>query len=298
MIWRLYHLFKELKPDIVHTHQIGPLFYAGPAARAAGAPLVVHTEHGKHYTVRRRTRWLGWLAGRYAARFFCVSDDIAAEVRKHRIVPAEKVHVVYNGINAERFRGRGGAEGVRQTLGIPPGVPVLGTIGRLTEVKRQDLLIHAFSQVRRHVPDAHLVLVGDGPLRTDLDQLVARLGLEGAVHFAGYQADPERYLSVMDAFVLTSRSEGMPLVILEAWAAGVPVVASAVGGVPAMIDPGRTGLLFPSGDEAALTAALVRILTDQPARRRLSEEGEREVTARYDTRRMAEDYQRHYAACS
>jgi glycosyltransferase involved in cell wall biosynthesis len=128
----------------------------------------------------------------------------------------------------------------------------------------------------------------------DLRALSADLGLGGAVHFAGYQAQPQSYLAAMDVFALTSDSEGMPLVVLEAWAAGVPVIASAVGGVPKLIDPGRTGLLFPPGDEAALAEALVRLLTDPPARRRLAEEGYREVVSRYDTRRMADEYERSY----
>jgi glycosyltransferase involved in cell wall biosynthesis len=290
----LHSLFRELRPDVVHTHQVGALFYAGPAARFARVPLIVHTEHGKHYAARRRTRWLGWLAGRCAARFFCVSQDIAAEVRDCRIVAARKVCVVPNGIDTARFGPGNGAAAVRQSLAIPADAPVVGTVGRLSEVKRQDLLLRAFARVRSHVPAARLLLVGDGPLLADLRALASGLGLDGVVHFAGYQAEPQSFLAAMDLFALTSRSEGMPLVVLEAWAAGLPVVASAVGGLPALIDSGRTGLLFPSGDETALADALLRLLTDEPARRLLGDEGRREATSRYDIRHMAGNYERHY----
>ncbi len=291
---RLGRLFRELRPDVVHTHQIGALFYAGPAARRAGVPVVVHTEHGKHYDHRRRTRWLGRLAARGAARFFCVSADIAAAVGAHRIAPPGKIRVVPNGIDTTRFQEENEAGAVRQSLGIPANAPVIGTVGRLSEVKRQDLLIRAFQQVRARLADAHLLLVGDGPWLGRLRELVAGLGLADSVHFAGYQAQPAPYLQAMDLFALTSQSEGMPLAVLEAWAAGLPVVATRVGGLPELVDDGRTGILVAFGDDAALARALGDLLADPATARRLGAAGRDRVEARYSLRRMADEYQRHY----
>jgi glycosyltransferase involved in cell wall biosynthesis len=290
----LASVFRRLRPDVVHTHQVAPLFYVGPAARRAGAPLLVHTEHGKNYATRLRTRLLGRLAARPVARFFCVSEDIAAEVRSNNIAPRWKVCVVRNGIDTAHFRNGDNGMEVRQSLGIPAEVPLVGTIGRLNEIKRQDLLLRAFARLRQDVPAAHLLLVGDGPLLGDLRRLAGELGVTGCVHFAGYQAQPERYLKVMDVFALTSRSEGMPLVVLEAWAAGVPVVASRVGGLVEMIDPGRTGVLFPSGDEAALEGCLRGLLADKEAARRMGEAGRGRVEALFDIRQTAGSYHQHY----
>ncbi len=295
-IGRLAAALRRLHPEVVHTHQIGALFYAGPAARRAGVPLVVHTEHGKNYAQRRRTRWLGWLAGRYAARFFCVSADIAAEVTAGRIVPRRKIHVVANGIDTARFRAQGDARELRQELGIPAAAPVVGTIGRLSEIKQQDLLLRAFARISERLPEARLLLVGDGPLMGSLRQLAQDLGQAERVHFAGYQARPERYLQVMDLFALTSRSEGMPLAVLEAWAAGLPVLASDVGGLPELIDPGRNGHLFRSGDEAGLADGLYQLLRDREYARRLGTAGRQLVTDRYDVRHMAQAYDEHYRA--
>lgn len=290
---RLGAVLRELRPNIIHTHQIGALLYAGPAARATGI-AVVHTEHGKHSSRRLRTRLLGCLAGRYAARVFCVSGDIAAGVIAHYGVPRRKVDVVPNGIDTAPFQERGDAEALRRSLGIPLGAPVVGTVGRLSEVKRQDRLVRAFFSITGRLPHAHLLLVGDGPVLRDLRELVQRLGLDGRVHFAGYQARPERFFQVMDVFALTSDSEGMPLAVLEAWAAGLPVVASRVGGLPKLITHGQTGVLFAPGDEGALTAALGAMLTDVELARRLGECGRRQLDSSFTASRMAAEYERHY----
>jgi glycosyltransferase involved in cell wall biosynthesis len=283
-------LLHELRPDVIHTHQIGALFYAGPPARRAGARVVVHTEHGKHYAARRRTRWLGRWAGRYAARFFCVSRDIAEEVAACRIVPQAKIEVVANGIDTAAFAVDDDPLVLRRALDIPEHAPVIGTVGRLNEIKRQDLLLSAVAQI----PDTHLLLVGDGPRLQALRDLAGKLKIEGRVHFAGYQSRPEAYLRTMDVFALTSRSEGMPLAVLEAWATGLPVVASRVGGLPDLIEEGRTGLLFAPDDENSLVLALSSLLDDKQQARQLGNAGREQVRSTYSLERMAMEYERHY----
>jgi glycosyltransferase involved in cell wall biosynthesis len=223
-----------------------------------------------------------------------VSADIAAECRAYRLVARRKLCVVPNGIDADAFARPNCVGPLRRELGIPAAAPVVGTVGRLDEVKRQDLLLRAFASVRRGVPAAHLLLVGDGPQREPLRRLAAELGLSECVHFAGYQSRPERHLHLMSAFALTSRVEGMPLAILEAWAAGVPVVATRVGGVPQMIADGQTGVLIDSGDENALAAALIGLLTDQGRAARIGAAGRARVRERFGLEHMVETYQGHY----
>lgn len=299
-IGRVRELLRQLKPDVVHTHQIGALIYAGPAARRENVPVVVHTEHinnvakQRSLSKRARIRLLWGLAGSYADRFFCVSDDIADAVKAYRTVPGRKVVVVPNGIDTAAFATTGDCESLRRDLGIPNGVSVIGTVGRLNEVKSQDLLIRSFEQISNHHPKPHLLLVGDGPERHRLQQLAEDLDISDRVHFAGYQSRPEQFLHAMDIFALTSRLEGMPLAILEAWAAGLPVIASRVGGVPRMISAGQTGLLFDFGDEAALGESMSRLLESPDEARRLGEAGRDYVRSRYDLRVMADTYERHY----
>jgi glycosyltransferase involved in cell wall biosynthesis len=171
---------------------------------------------------------------------------------------------------------------------------VIGTTGRLSEIKRQDILIRGFAQLRTRVPSARLVIVGDGELRDELGRLAESLGVSHAVHFAGYTTDPQHYHHMFDIFALTSRAEGTPQAVIEAGVAGRPVVASRVGGVPELVEHGETGLLFSSGDETALAEALYRLITDGDFARGLAQAGRCRVEERYDVRRMADDYHHDY----
>lgn len=289
-------VLREVQPDVVHSHTIAALFYGGPAAWSAGVPLMVHTEHSNNvgWESSRRKAWLWWLAGSFARRFFCVSRDIADELERGRVIPRSRLRVMMNGIDTVRVARPTDTAGLRRSLGIPAAAPVIGTVGRLNPVKRQEVLVRAFARLRAAIPDAHLVLVGDGPSRDELRGLVAQLGVEDSVHFAGYQAEPERFLQIMNVFALTSGMEGLPLSILEAWAVGLPVVASAVGGVPDLIAEGEDGFLFPSGDEEKLAAILADLLRNPERARQIGNAARRKVTEQYDLRRMADDYDREY----
>ena len=288
-------IFRELKPDVVHTHEIGSLFYGGPAARAVDVPLVVHTEHGEAgYKDRFRLRLLGRFAGRYAERFFCLTEELADSIIAHRIVPRTKVRLIANGIEVTSFRDPCDTSAIRQSMKIPPGAPLIGTVGRLAEIKRQDLLIRAFAKVRQQIPDAHLLLVGDGPLLSPLRDLALGLGISDCVHFVGYQPHTAPYLQAMNVFALTSRSEGMPQVVLEAAVVGVPIVASRVGGIPEVIEGGRTGLLIEPGDEAGLATALCEVCANPERAQEMSAAAQVRVISKYDITRMAAEYHEHF----
>jgi sugar transferase (PEP-CTERM/EpsH1 system associated) len=294
LVPRLRSIFRRPRPDVVHSHQVAALCYAGPAARLAGVPTVVHTEHGKHYASRARTRWLGRASGIWAERFFCVSQEIAADVRNLRVAARDKIHFLPNGIDPRPFTSPLDRDARRAQLGVGRHEWLVGTVGRLAEIKCHDVLLRAFARLVETIAAARLLLVGDGPRRAELQSLAARLGIADRVRFAGYQPDPENYLRLMDVFALTSRSEGMPLAVLEAWAAGVPVVATRVGGLPGMIDEGRTGLLVPPQDDAAMAAALTRVIEDAALRDRLCRAGREEFDRAYHLDAMAERYERHY----
>jgi glycosyltransferase involved in cell wall biosynthesis len=288
-----------LKPDIIHTHQIGAAWYLGQSARLLGRP-VIHTEHGNHFSQANswwkviKTRLFMRSTVRHIDKFCCVSDEIAAAVTRWWTVPVAKVDIVANGIPTDSRADLPSPKAIRASLGISASAPVIGTVGRLAEVKQQGMLIRALQHVRRMLPTAHLVLIGDGPERSRLEALTHDLGLTDWIHFLGYQSRPEQYLRIMNVFSLTSRSEGFPVSLLEAWLAGVPTVCSAVGGIPDVVTHEVDGLLFPPGDDAGLVSSLIRILQDEPLRQRLAEAGGQVVRDRYSLGRMSAEYEARY----
>ena len=298
-IERAAELLAELQPDVVHTHQIGAAWYLGPAARRQGRP-VIHTEHVNGFDLasgwwkKVKTRLLVRDAARRIDRFCCVSDDIARAATRWRTVPSAKVEVVPNGIRATMPDGLPAPEAVRESLGIPATAPVIGTVGRLSEVKQQDLLIHAARQLLDRWPDLRVVLVGDGPERARLESVAREAGMQDRVLFLGYQPCPEQFLRILDVFVLTSRTEGFPVSLLEAWRAERPVVTTAVGGIPAIVTDGENGLLVPAGNEAVITSALGRVLDDRELASRLGRAGRETLVKRYSLERMTAEYERRY----
>jgi len=295
LIAALRNIFRSIQPDVVHTHQIGTLFYAGPAAWWAGIGAVVHTEHGKEpYAQQLRTRLLGRFAGRFTSTFFCLTQDMVAAVRASRIVPERKIRVIFNGIETAQFLRPHDTQTTRRQLGIPDDAPLIGTVGRLTEIKRQDVLIRGFALLKQKYPAAHLLLVGEGPLRAELENLAAACEVRDGVHFAGYQSPTAPFIQAMTIFALTSRSEGMPQAAIEAAVSGLPIVASRVGGLPELIEDGRTGLLFPVGDDRALASALEQLLAHPDRARRIGQAARQHAVGRFDISRMADDYHRHF----
>jgi glycosyltransferase involved in cell wall biosynthesis len=286
---------RELQPDVIHTHQIGPLFYTGLAATGMRKPLIVHTEHGKvNYAGRRRTRWLGRVAAHFAEVFYCLSQDMADAVAAAGVVPRRKLRVIRNGIDTAFYSHQRDTSLIRRELTIPPDAPLIGTVGRLNEIKRQDVLINALAILVRQKPNAHLLLVGDGPLRAALQEQVHRLGLHDRVHFAGYQTDTTAFLHAMDVFALTSRSEGMPQALLEACVACKPVIATRVGGIPEVIDHGVSGLLVEPGDANALAVGFLELLTNHDRAAAMARRASEKVVANFDVARMARDYHRDF----
>jgi glycosyltransferase involved in cell wall biosynthesis len=292
-------ILREIRPDVVHTHQIQALFYLLPISRR-WMPILVHTEHNNQFrrlrTIRERLTYRSMLAaaGPRADRIFGVSEDATQSIANAHVVHRRKLFTVPNGINFERFQTLRGDPILRQSLGIPPDGFVFGSIGRLTEMKRPDILVAAFNKLSTQLPTSHLLFVGDGPMMSDLRKQAAASKAANRIHFAGFQPNPELYLGLLDVFVLTSRMEGMPLAVLEAAASGIPVIASKVGGVEEISNNGRSVLLYDFNDMDALLAALRRVALDRGFRQQLAQSGREHMLATHSSDRMARDYHAHY----
>ncbi len=258
--------------DILHVHGARAALFGRLAAMSLGRqrPLVVYTIHGfaaPHYSLPRRQALLSverWLA-RVTEQWICVSHAERDALLAAGLADASRTQVIWNGIAPERFAGvTKQRHAARVALDVPPDAFVLTTICRLYRPRDFPTLLHAFREVQRAVPHAYLLIVGDGPLRAQIERWLESLTLQDHVRLLGMRRDVPRILGATDVFVLSSKGwEGLPLAVLEAMASALPVVASDVGGTREAVMDGQTGYLFAPGDVAAL-AHHARALAKDP----------------------------------
>lgn len=288
-------------PDVLHLHS-GVWFKSAYAGRLAGLSPIVLTDHGRPHPDPLLSRGFDGLAARLADQIVAVSTPLAEYLATMLHVPRNKLTVIKNGIRLQALATEAERRSLRGELGIDPGALVLGSVGRLDPVKAIDRLIAAFadlyhSEAWRSSPLV-LLLVGEGSDLVALERQAAELGVRNAVRFMGRRGDVHRLLSVMDIFVQTSLSEGTSLAVLEAMAAGVPVVATAVGGTPDVLGPEAGGQLVAPGDHAALVASLNTLMNDATGRDRQGARGRKRVEASYSFEAMANSYLELYARLS
>jgi glycosyltransferase involved in cell wall biosynthesis len=291
---------RELRPDVLHVHLTG---YRGGripllAAKFAGVPATVCTAHlapqkRQGLIARLERSAMHLLVDRWIA--------VSAICRERQILylgqSASETSAIPNAVELDRYRPRSTEvrRSVRTQIGIPERARVIGCVARLSQQKGLQYLVAALPQILSNVPDAHVLLVGEGPLRQDLEEHARRLRVTERLHFAGYQQDVPRYLGAMNVFALPSLFEGMPLVLLEAMAAGLPVAATRVDGTPEVIEHEANGLLVPPGDAHALASALCRLFQDRVLARRLAAAG-RETAQRFSSDAFVDRVMDVYAA--
>ncbi|MCR4398000.1 MAG: glycosyltransferase [Firmicutes bacterium] len=282
---RLVALIRERRFDIVHSHASAS---ARVAARLCAHPRIVVTRHtiGRYPPPRGARKALAAAAQTLlATRFIAVSHAVRQRLLDEGI-PARMIETIHNGIDVADVRREAAVPG-------PAGGPrrprlTIGSLGRLVPEKGHDILVRAFAEVSSSVPEAVLVLVGDGPERPRLERLAHEMGLSGRVVFAGYQDNALARVDSFDIFAMPSLSEGLGLALLEAMALGKPVVAARTGGIPEIVTDGENGVLVPPGDAPALARALLGLLRDPRRAERLAAAGLDTVQARFNARTMAE----------
>lgn len=280
-VLRLGALIRQERVDAVHTHSSVDAWLGGMAGRLAGVPVV----RSRHVSIPIRRR-LNLVYTLLADRVVTSGEAIRRLVIAAGVSPA-KVVAIPAGVDLAEFRGRGAGDRIRSELGLSR--PVIGSVAMFRGSKGHDLLLEAFEHLRLTFPEARLLLVGDGIRRQWVESLARERGLVGSVTFTGFREDVPDLLSAMDCFVLAStRTEGVPQSLLQALAAGVPVVASAVGGIPEVIEDGATGLLVPPGDSKALAEAIRAVLTDPQSARRRAEAGRALVSEKFSRARAVE----------
>jgi glycosyltransferase involved in cell wall biosynthesis len=287
LVARIARWLRRHRIELVHTHNRMALIYGAPAARLAGA-RVVHTKHGNN--PRGGTRLLaGNFAARFVSAFVAVSPETAEFARKRREVDERRLLVIPNGIELGRFHpAPAGRDRIRRELAIAGDAWVIGTVGRIATEKNHALLVNAVAPLLG--PATRLVIAGDGQLLPELRERVAKLGVGDFVHLLGARRDVPDILNALDTFVLSSDTEGLPLVIPEAMATGLPVISTRVGGVPSVLDEGQTGFLVPRGDEQALRDRAAQLRADPAASRALGARARAAAIARFSAERMQRDY--------
>jgi glycosyltransferase involved in cell wall biosynthesis len=273
--FRLVVLLRARQIDVMHVHLTG---YTGGrwallAARLAGVPGVVCTSHIAPRTSQGwRIRLDRAILSRLVDRYVAVSQASSRRFVTLLGLPSSKLVVIPNAVNLEQFAGavEPARTAIRREHGIPDGAPVIGVLARLNEQKGLAYLIQAMPAILAAHPNVHLLLVGEGPLREALETQARELGVAEQIRFVGYRSNTVEYLRAMDLFVLPSLYEGLPLSVLEAMGAGLPVVATRVDGTPEAVVDGETGLLVPPADPKALARAVVAVLSDRERAARMA----------------------------
>lgn len=295
---RLWSVLRELRPAIVHTRNLSALEAQIPAFLLPAVKRV-HGEHGrdvfdidgrnwKYNALRRAIRPI-------VQRYVAVSKDLASWLETTVGVAPPRIDQIYNGVAVDHFSPR---QGARRDLSPPDFLPsdalVIGTVGRLAQVKDQRTLLLAFAELRSAHPQwaarLRLIIVGDGVMRGDLERQAAASGIAPLVWFAGDRDDVADLMRLFDLFVLPSLGEGISNTVLEAMATGLAVIATRVGGNPELVLEGETGVLVPPGDVRTLAAAMHELLIDETRRNRWGAAARMEVVRRFDWDRCVERY--------
>ncbi|MFH1087702.1 MAG: glycosyltransferase family 4 protein [Chloroflexota bacterium] len=293
-LWPVFQAVRRFNPDIISAHSTK----AGYAARLVGAVLrkpVVFTAHGWPFADGRSLwqRWLlslaEWLAARATAAIICVSAYDRRLALKFKVAPPEKLVLIHNGVDSAPFLGAKG-EQVRREFGLGE-VPVLAMVGRLAPQKDPLTLLEACKLLKA---DFRLMIVGDGELRGQMEEFVALNDLRDKVTLTGERHDIPAIMAASDILVLSSRWEGLPLVIIEAGFIGLPVVAAGVGGVPELIEDGVTGFIVPPRDPKALAGAIWKLLGDAELRRRFGTASREKALRQFTFDRMLTKTRRLY----
>lgn len=296
--FRLWRLLKQLRPDIVHTRNLAALEGSLPAA-LAGVPARIHGEHGRDMGdldgSNLGRQWVRRLFKPFVHQYIALSRDLERYLHESIRVSPAKVTQLYNGVDTELFHPAPAAREPLPHPGFaPPDAFVIGTVGRMQEVKDQLTLARAFVLLLQIAPPGgrtlRLVMAGDGPLREQVAAILGEAGAAAHAWLSGERDDVPQIMRGLDLFVLPSLAEGISNTVLEAMASGLPVVATAVGGNPELVDEGRTGTLVPPSDPQAMAQAMLRYCADAADCRRQGREARATAERDFSMTEMVNGY--------
>lgn len=290
---RIAKLCRSKKTDIVHTHDGTANLYGAFGAKFAGVKKIYNTEHGRICYDTWRKKSFNKILARFNTKMVCVSQKIKSDLIVMG-VPEQKLLVIPNGIDLELYKATFDSNIKRTSLGLKPGNFVICSVGRLSIEKNHLLLIEAAKNIILRIPETKILIVGDGPLRIILEAKIKELNLHDYVFLLGTRNDIPEILAASDCFVSTSNFESFGLAILEAMAAGVPVVATAVGGVPELVKPEITGTLVQPVNPVSISEAVCGIRNNPAFAKTTSLNAKKMVDEKYSIETMIRSYENLY----
>ncbi len=287
-------ILRREKTEVIHTHNTQPFVDGTLGGLIARSRTIVHTDHGRIFPDKCRYIFAEWVMSYFVYKIAAVSGKTGEDLMRYEKIRREKIITVPNGIDWRFFEVRIDPEVKKKEIGIEKRYPILGIGTRLVRVKGIEYLLGAVSQLRKRYPRILLVIAGTGPLEETLRNTARELGINDCVMFLGARMDMPELLRVFDLYVLPSLSEGMPLALLEAMAAGCPIVATNVGGVPDIITDGYNGTLVKPRDKEDLAKAILGTMEDEEKRNRFRERGRALYEHHYSAAAMTRTYEKLY----
>jgi len=291
--WRFYRLLQNQQPLILHTWMFHANIPGRVLGRIAGIPVIISSERtmGQEGKFRQRS---DHFTAALSDRIVCVSENVAKYAEQTIHLPAEKLVVIPNGVDPNDYRNLPSKAEARNLSQLPDSAFIIGTIGRMHRVKGLYILLAAFAQLAELNRSVHLLFVGEGTDRQLLIDQAQDFGLNSKVTFLAFQKDIPKLLPALDLFVAASLHEGMPNAVIEAMAAGLPVVATDVGGTPEVVQDGQTGFLVPPGEYEALAISICKLLEDPDLRCRMGKEGKERVAKYFSIEQMTQQFEQLY----
>jgi glycosyltransferase involved in cell wall biosynthesis len=260
---KVAQFLKKEKIDVIHTHNTQPFIDGALGGILAGVKTIVHTDHARDFPDKLRYMFAEWFLSHFVQRIVAVSEHTARNLTKYEKISPKKITVVPNGIDGSAFSIITDKKKKRKELGILNDGPIIGIGVRLCEQKGIPYLLRAMPDIIKEFPECTLVIAGRGPLEEALIKDVESMGIQSNVRFIGMRLDIPELLKLFDVYVLPSLWEGLPMVLLEAMAAGCPIVATDVGGVSTIIKTGQTGMLVRPRNSADISRDVIRLLLDK-----------------------------------
>ena len=287
--FKLASLIKEKKIDVIHAHNATAWFYVTWASILTRVPIV-YTEHDRSFPTPLRLKYFHYFFGKYATAVIAVSKTVKENLEKYEHI--KNVKVIYNGIDPDLFKPASIEEKVlkKKQLGLNKNDFVLGNVGRMDYWKNQRILIEILPDLKKISPQIKLILVGRGEEEGNLKKLAIKKGVKNDVIFLGQRSDVNQILKAFDIFVFPSLTEGLPLVVIEAMATGLPIVASHVGGIPELVVNGETGFLVSPTSKEEIKETIIKLLNNPKLRKEMGQIARKRFETHFSLPQMVQKY--------